>query len=116
MYIHNVPAVFYNYNPLINYINSLIDYGYKDTSLLAANYKSEIIALLMDALGDDQSYVIFDNDDFPNHCNNIKSFFRTLNIYDAYAFANGIKQTAFNKYKGYIDLIMESLISQRRAA
>lgn len=116
MYIHNVPNVFSNYDPLVNFIDLLIDRGYYNTQSIPENCKDEISALVMDSLGDDQSYAIFDTDEFNDHCNHLKNFFRFSSLNDVYSFAKKVKSATFSKYEYYISLIMNELKGKRRTA
>lgn len=116
MYIQNVSPVFYNYNPLISYINQLIDFGYSNFNSLLQHDQNKIMVIIMDSLGCDQSYAIFDNDDFSKNCDYIKNFYLSGNLNDAYRFAKALKLSTFKKYQDQIDLIMDHLKNQRRAA
>jgi hypothetical protein len=116
MYIQNVSDVFSKYNPLISFLEELINFGYKDIFSCPQHYKDESIALVMDALGDDQLYIVLDCDEFSKYCDHLKDFIRNQNLNSSYKFSKSIKISAFNRYKDQINLIMNYIIEQRRAA
>lgn len=116
MYIHNIPAVFYNNNKLLNHIDNLIDTGYEKISLLSPIQKNIIVTLIMDALGDDQSYAIFDTDEFTRNCDHFKNYLKTGSLTDLFKFTVSLENSAFKKYQDYLEAIFEYLNGMRRAA
>lgn len=116
MYIHNIPAVFYNNNKLINHIDNLIDIGYEKISLLSSNQKNQVVTLIMDALEEDQGYALFDTDEFTRNCDHFKNYLKTGSLTDLFKFTVSLEDSAFKKYQDYLENIFEYLNDMRRAA